>query len=60
MNENLNKHYQTLDQETDTLVDTDDVIYNGYDKVQIKECIINNDNNEPRMIVEFTYYHTDN
>ena len=60
MEENVNKHRcKTIDFNTDTLVDSDEVIYNGYDKIQIKECIVNGGLNEPRMIASFTYYHTE-
>ena len=59
MEENLNKHYQTFDPYTNKMVDTDKVIYNGFDKVQIRECIVNGDPKEPRMIVSFTYFHTE-
>ena len=58
MVENLNKHYTVFDQEADNFVNSDEVIYNGFDKVQIRECIVNNDN-EPEMIVSYTYYHTE-
>ena len=60
MEENLNKHYKTIDRETDTLVDSDEVIYNGRDKVQIRECHINDERKSPEAIYNFTYYHTEN
>lgn len=60
MEENLNKHCKVLDPETDTLVDSDEVIYNGFDKVQIRECIINDERKSPEMVVSYTYYHTEN
>jgi hypothetical protein len=60
MVENLNKHYRVLDQETDTMVDSDEVIYNGRDKVQIRECHINDERKSPEAIYNFTYYHTEN
>ena len=60
MEENLNKHYQVFDQEADNFVNSTDVIYNGFDKVQIRECIVNNERKDPEMIVSYTYYHTEN
>ena len=60
MEENLNKHYKTLDMETDTLVDSDEVIYNGFDKIQIRECIVNDEHKSPEMIVTYSYYQTEN
>jgi len=60
MEENLNKHYKVLDPETNTLVDSEKVIYNGFDKVQIRECIVNDERKSPEMIVSYTYYHTEN
>lgn len=60
MEENLNKHRKVLDLETDTLVDSDEVIYNGFDKVQIRECIVNDKRKSPEMVVSYTYYHTEN
>ena len=59
MEENLNKHYKTIDREADTfdtLVDSDKVIYNGRDKVQIRECHINDERKSPEVIYKFTYY----
>ena len=56
MKENLNKHYM----ETDTLVDSDEVIYNGFDKIQIRECIVNDEHKSPEMIVSYSYYQTEN
>jgi hypothetical protein len=41
------------------LVDSDEVIYNGFDKVQIRECIVNNERKDPEMIVSYTYFHTE-
>lgn len=58
MEENLNKHYKIVDMETGKLVDSDEVIYNGFDKVQIRECIVNNYLKDPEMIVSCTYFHT--
>ena len=60
MEENLNKHRKVLDPETDKLVDSDEVIYNGFDKVQIRECIINDECKSPEMVISYTYYHTEN
>lgn len=60
MEKNLNKHRKVLDPETDTLVDSNEVIYNGFDKVQIRECIINDERKNPEMVVNYTYYHTEN
>lgn len=60
MEENLNKHYKTLDMETDTLVDSDELIYNGFDKIQIRECIVNDERKSPEMIVSYSYYNTEN
>ena len=60
MEENLNKHYKTLDMETDTLVDSDEVIYIGFDKIQIRECIVNDEHKSPEMIVSYSYYQTEN
>jgi len=59
MEENLNKHYQVLDKEADNFVNSDEVIYNGFDKVQIRECIVNDERNTPEMIVSYSYYHTE-
>lgn len=59
MEENLNKHYKTTDFETGKLIDSDEVIYNGRDKVYIKECVINGEGKEPRAILSFTYFHTE-
>ena len=60
MEENLNKHYKTLDMETDTLLESDEVIYNGFDKIQIRECIVNDECKSPEMIVSYSYYHIEN
>lgn len=60
MEENLNKRRKVIDPETDDLVDFGEVIYNGYDKVQIRECIVNDERKTPEMIVSYTYYHTEN
>ena len=60
MVKNLNKRYQTVDMETGKLVDSDEVIYNGFDEVQIRECIVNDERKSPEMIVSYTYYHTEN
>jgi len=60
MDENLNKHRKVVDQETGDLVDFGEVIYNGFDKVQIRECIVNDERKSPEMIVSYTYYHTEN
>ena len=60
MEENLNKHYKTLDPYTNKMVDTDEVIYNGLDKVQIRECIVNDERKSPEMIISYTYFHTEN
>jgi len=60
MKENLNKHYKTVDTKTGELVDSNKVIYNGFDKVQIRECIVNNEHKEPEMILSYTYFHTEN
>lgn len=57
MEENVGKHRKVIDMETDILVDSDEVIYNGTDKVWIKECIINDECKTPRMCVSYTYYH---
>lgn len=59
MEENLNKHYKTVDKKTGELIDSDEVIYNGFDKVQIRECILNDERKSPEMIVSYTYYHTE-
>ena len=59
MEENLNKHYNVFDQEADNFVKSDDVIYNGFDKVQIRECIVNDERKSPEMIVSYTYFHTE-
>lgn len=59
MEDNLCRYHKTIDDETGELVDFDEKIYNGFDKVQIKECIVNNDNNEPEMIASYTYYYTE-
>ena len=60
MEDNLNKHYKTIDFETDNLVDSDEIVYNGFDKVQIRECYLNDERKSPEMIVSYTYYHTEN
>ena len=59
MEENLNKHYQVLDKEADNFVNSDEVIYNGFDKVQIRECIVNDERNTPETIISYSYYHTE-
>ena len=59
MENNLNKHYKKFDMETNQLVDSDDVIYNGYDKVQIKECIVNDEMSSGRLIFNYSYYYRD-
>jgi hypothetical protein len=59
MEENLNKHHKVVDPETGDLVDFGEVIYNGFDKVQIRECIVNDERKSPEMIVSYTYYHTE-
>ena len=59
MGENLNKHYTVFDPEVGYFVETDDIIYNGFDKVQIRECIVNNERKDPEMIVSYTYFHTE-
>ena len=59
MEENLNQHYTVFDPEVGYFVETDDVIYNGFDKVQIRECIVNNERKDPEMIVSYTYFHTE-
>ena len=56
---NLNKHYTVFDQEACNFVNSDEVIYNGFDKVQIRECIVNNERKDPEMIVSYTYFHTE-
>ena len=60
MEKNLNKHYKKFDYETDLWVDTDEIIYNDFDKVQIRECIINDERKTPEMVISYTYYHTEN
>ena len=59
MEENLNKHRKVVDPETGDLIDFEEVIYNGFDKVQIRECIVNDERKSPEMIVSYTYYHTE-
>ena len=59
MEENVGKHRKVIDMETDTLVDSDEVIYNGFDKVQIRECIVNDERKTPEMIISYSYYHTE-
>ena len=59
MVENLDKHRRVLDLETGTMVDSDEVIYNGFDKVYIKECIINGTGKDPRAVFGYTYYYTE-
>ena len=46
--------------ETDTLLESDEVIYNGFDKIQIRECIVNDERKSPEMIVSYSYYHIEN
>ena len=46
--------------ETDTLLESDEVIYNGFDKIQIRECIVNDERKSPEMIVSYSYYNTEN
>jgi len=59
MEENLNKHYNVFDQEADNFVKSDDVIYNGFDKVQIRECIVNDERKSSEMVISYTYFHTE-
>ena len=59
MEENLNKHYTVFAPEADNFVNSEEVIYNGFDKVQIRECIVNNERKDPEMIVSYTYFHTE-
>ena len=33
--------------------------YNGFDKVYIKECIINGTGKDPRAVFGYTYYYTE-
>jgi len=59
MKDNLHRYHKTIDEETGKLIDSDEQIYNGFDKVQIRECIVNNERKDPEMIVNYTYYHTE-
>ena len=60
MESNLNKHYKTINRETGELIDTDEIIYNGFEEVQIRECIVNDEHESPEAIISYTYYHTEN
>ena len=56
MEENVGKHRKIIDFETGLWVDSDELIYNGTDKVKIRECIINDERKSPEMVVSYTYY----
>lgn len=58
MEENLFKQHKVLDQDLDTMVDSGEYIYNGFDKIKIKECIINGEGKIPALVVSFSYYNT--
>lgn len=58
MEENLLKQHKVLDQDLDRMVDSGEYIYNGFDKIKIRECIINDERKSPAMVVSVSYYNT--